>query len=195
MFELCLRDGLLRRLVVLVGPLDGTVHADQAGAYLPGLGQDLVQAHLVAGDPAAVQPEDVQLPVAAAGEFRELVLREGHVVLIPVGVLVHLVVDAPARGGVVRIPEPFAVPVGLGEVGADQEALRTEGVEDVLGDVLPGVRGEWSGLGDGKVRVFGIEHAESVVVLRREDHVLHAGVFEDIGPLLRVEVHRVEDLG
>ena len=154
MGNLLLGDAALGGLVVLVGTLDGAVYANEAGAYAAGIGQHFVQTHLVSGDPAAVQPEDIQLAVSASGELAKLILGKVHIVLPPVGVLLYVIVDAAARGGVVGIPEPLTVPVGLGEIGANPEVLAPEGVKDVAGCIGPGVAGKGTCLGNGEVRII-----------------------------------------
>ena len=45
---------------------------------------------------------------------------------------------------------------------------------------------------DAVVRLLRVEHAEAVVVLRREHDVLHPRVFRGLRPALRIELHRIE---
>ena len=50
-------------------------------------------------------------------------------------------------------------------------------------------------LGDGVVGRLRVEHAESIVVLRGEDHVFHSGILACRGPLAGVEVSGTELVG
>ena len=102
-----------------------------------------------------------------------------------------LVVDAPAGSGEIGVPEPLAVPVGLGEVAAYHEALLAEDVEHVVGDILPGIVLERS-VCDGEVRVFGVEGAEAVMVLGGENHVFDTSILHDLRPLFGIEADGVQ---
>ena len=186
---------LFRRLVVLVGALDGAVHADEAGIDAPGLGENLVQSDLVSGNPAAVQPQDVQRAEPAVGNLRYLIPGVVHVGLPPVRMHLLLIVDTTVGRGVIGIPKAWVVPVRLGEVGSGHESPLPECVEDMPGHIPALIGAERSRLGDGKVRPGAVIHAEAVVVLGGENHVLHSGAPKDIGPLCRIEIHRVEHLG
>ena len=191
MVHLAFRDGALGRLVVLVRTLDGPVHTDQARAHFTCLRQHFIQAYLIAPDPAAVQPEDVQFAVSARGELGQLVLRELHITLPPVRMHLPPVIGIPVGRGVIGIPEAGMVPVRLGKIGAGKETLRAESLEDIFGRILAGIGGKGT-VGDAEVRVLRVEETEPVVVLRGEDHILHAGPTEDFGPLRRVEIDGIE---
>lgn len=43
-----------------------------------------------------------------------------------------------------------------------------------------------------EIGVFAVEHIEAVVVLGRNDQVLHTGIVGHLGPSLRIESHRIE---
>ena len=105
--------------------------------------------------------------------------------------LVALVVLHAVGRSVVGIPEPLAVPVGLGEVAANHESLVAEGLEDVFGGVGLRIVGKGT-VGDAEVGVLAVEEAEAVVVLRGENHVAHAGVFHGLCPLVGVELRGIE---
>ena len=144
-------------------------------------------------NPSAVHPEDVYRAVAREDFFH-----------LPVGVLLELLPPpgpllrgiggvAPAVGIDVP-PVVLRVPVGFGEVGAYHEAFLAEGFKDVFQHVALRIVAEGM-MGDGEVGLLGVEHAEAVVVLGGEDHVLHAGILHGVGPLLRVELRGVELVG
>ena len=108
--------------------------------------------------------------------------------------LLDAVVDAAARSGVIRIPEPFRVPVGFGEVAADHKALLAVGIEHLLSHVLARIVGKRT-VGNREIGVLGGEHAESVVVLGGKDYAFHARSHEGACPLLAVEACGIESLG
>ena len=192
--DLFLRDAPFRCLVVLVLALDGTVHGYQALLLAATcFGQHFIEVDFIARNPSAVQPQDVELAVVLH-QFVQLVLREVLVLLPPVGMLVTLVVLHTVRSGVVVVPEPLAVPVGLREVAANHEVLLAESVEHVAGHVLAWILGKRA-VGDGEVGVFRVEHAEAVVVLGGEDHVFHTGILHHVRPLFRIELRGVEGAG
>ena len=87
------------------------------------------------------------------------------------------------------------VPVGFRVVGADAETLGAERVEDLFDDVRLRIGVERAGgVGRAVIRLLRVEQAETVVVLRREDDVLHARVLGGGHPFARVELLRVEGL-
>ena len=103
----------------------------------------------------------------------------------------YVVVGATVRGGVIRIPETVVMPVRLREISSDHEILLPEGVENIFSHILLGVVLEGS-VSDAEVVIFRVEHAETVMVFRREYHVLHSGFREHVGPLVWIEIHWVE---
>jgi hypothetical protein len=108
----------------------------------------------------------------------------------------RVVVGVAGVRGPGRVPVVGVVPIGLGKIDADAEAFLAEGVED---------RADRVGLGVGMERAIGrrnlvirelrVEHAEAVVVLRRIDDVLHAGILGGLRPGARVELGGIEGLG
>ena len=104
-----------------------------------------------------------------------------------------VVVDVAVRRGPFGGPVVAMVPVGLGEVESRPKALGTEGVDEVEGDV--GLRVAAVGAVDTRHAIVGFgtaEHAETVVVLGGEDHILHAGVLGSGGHGCGVEPGGVE---
>ncbi len=77
------------------------------------VGKNAVELDVVAGNPSAVEPEDIEFAIITSKEFAELSGGEILIVFPPVGVTLLLIVDAAVGGGEIRIPEPLAVPVGL----------------------------------------------------------------------------------
>ncbi len=104
---------------------------------------------------------------------------------------VELVVGPTVGSGIMGVPEPFAVPVGLREITAHPYIFLTEGIEHPSGHIALGIVFEGM-FGDGEIGVLRVEHAETVVVLGREDHVLHTSILHHVRPLFGVEVHGVE---
>src|SRR3712207_6937448 len=49
--------------------------------------------------------------------------------------------------------------------------------------------------GHGIVGIFAIEKAETIMMFRGENHVLHAGRLHHVGPLIGVELHGIELIG
>ena len=82
--------------------------------------------------------------------------------------------------------EVGVVPVDQRIVEADFDPLRTESFDILLHKVAPE-----RCLRDLVVGELRVEHAEALVVLRREDAVLHARPLRGLRPLLRVEEVRV----
>ena len=86
------------------------------------------------------------------------------------------------------------MPVGLGEIGANHEVFRPIGVEHMAQCVAPRVVLEGMA-GDGEVGLLTVPKAESIVVLRGENHVFHARLTTYLRPLPRVEVARTKSVG
>src|ERR1044072_1306731 len=101
----------------------------------------------------------------------------------------------PVFWRIVRPPEVLAVPVGLGEISADHEAVFPESIEDLFGDIGARIfRERRIRTGDPVVRFFGVKHTEAVVVLGSEYHIAHTRRLGSFCPFLRVEVYRVESV-
>ena len=156
--------------------------------------QHLLQMHIFSLHPSAVEPENVEATIVFR-KLHQLVFAECAVVLPPLAVLigVELIVSAASGTSVIVVPEPLAVPVGLGEVAANPEVFLAEGIEDVARNVRFRIAGEGRSLGDGEIRIFRVEHAEAIMVLRGENHILHASVLHDVSPLVRVELVGVKE--
>ena len=153
-------------------------------------GTPVVMALAVLAGIREVEPEDVDLAVVRE-EFRDLV---AHVLAVlrhvaPRVELVDLLLRKVAVGVEPVDDEVGVVPVDEGVVEADVEALGAEGVDDLAEQVAPG-----GGVGGLVVGVLGVEEAEALVVLRRDDEVLHAGGLGLGGPGLRVEEIGVEEV-
>src|SRR5437867_203687 len=85
------------------------------------------------------------------------------------------------------------MPVRLGEVGAEAEAMPPERIEQDLRNVRLRVRAEGAvRRGDSPIGLLRVEHGEAVVVLSREDEVLHPRPLRSLRPLLRLEMLRIE---
>ena len=135
------------------------------------------------GDPVTVEPQDIDLGILCQ-QLPELGLHVGLDVAAEVGVApgARVVVGevGPLGVGVVPIhdrvvdaePEPGAMG-GLRQ-GLDRVALVRCRVHDVV------------------ARDLRVEDREAVVVLGRDDDVLHTGVLGDADPLLGIEAGRVE---
>ena len=107
--------------------------------------------------------------------------------------LVGVVVDLVALGREAPPPEILIVPVREGEIDARPYALGPIGIQHLLGDVGPGIRMEGTLFGsDLVIGLVRVEHAEPVVVLGREYHVLHPGVSGCRRPFGRIEGDGIE---
>ena len=118
-----------------------------------------------------VEPDDADVTV-----LRAELLDLGEDVLVGVAAVVGAV-------------EQGADPVALGVVEAQHQPPALAGVGQFLADVA------FEGAvlaGDLVVADLRVEVCESVVMLGREDDVLHAGVFGDFDPLVGVELGGVE---
>ena len=112
-------------------------------------------------------------------QLSELILRERHVALVKT--LVHGELGVVHRVIVV-------VPVRVGVVDPELDALRSTGISKHLDDVLFVGRG----VHNVEVGVLRVPHGEAVVVLRGDDDVVHAGSLREAGVGARVELHGVE---
>jgi len=207
-------NGVLGGQVVLVLAGHGPVDDDDAGLYLPHFLHQLIHADVLALDvhelvirpvdvpadllrrhlrhPAPVEPQDVERTIVRH-QLGDLVVGELDVLLPAVGIAFYIVVHVPVGRGEVGPPVILAMPVGLGEIGARPQPLLPKGPEDLPGDVRPGIAAERAfRAGDLVIGVFGVEHAEAVVVLGGEHDVTHAGLAGGFGPPVRVEPVRVE---
>ena len=183
-------DAAFRCLVVFVLSADAAVHGYQSGMLLACFLQDAVQSYLVAGNPASVQPQDVETAIIRH-QFVQLVLCEPDVVLPPVRMAFALIVLHTVRGSEIRIPEPFAMPVRLGEVAAYHKVFLPESIENMPGHIPAGIVLEGS-VGNGEISVLGVEHAEAVMMFGGEDDILDACILHHFRPLFRVEVDGIE---
>ena len=181
----------LGSLVIFVLPAYRTIDAQHAGTHPPGIREDIIQADLAAAYPSAVEPQDIELAISAAGYFTQLVAGIIDIGTPPVGMHLLLIVGAAVRRGIVRIPEPLMMPVRFGEVCSHHEIPIPEGLEYIACKVLAGIACERP-LRRREIAVPGIEQAEPVVMFGGENGILHAGIFADAGPLLRVEINRIE---
>ena len=87
------------------------------------------------------------------------------------------------------------MPVGLAEIHPNAHSFFPEGAENILRDIAAGVGGENAfAAGDLVIGVAGVVHAKAVVVFGGEHQVLHAAIGAGFGPLLRVELLRVESM-
>ena len=152
-----------------------------------------VLPQIVWPNPAAIQPEHVDLAVVGA-KLPDLLMGELHILFPQLGVFVHIVVHVAGGGGAeLGRPVVRAVPVGLGEVGGDGKPLAAEfpvkrahhvrvrmGVE---GAVRPG---------DLVVGGLGVVHAEAVVVFGGEQQIFETAFTGQLRPGGGIEFHRVE---
>ena len=185
-------DTLLWSLIVLILSTNGSIYTDHTRIALAGIYQNGIKTNFITGNPSAIEPQNIDVAIIS-GQLVELVLGKLAVVLPPVWMLLLLVVDAAVRGCIIRVPEPFAVPVWFGEITANHESLVSVGIEYLFGDVVAWILAERS-MGDGEVGIFGIKHAEAIVVLGGEDHILHTCLFHHVCPFARVEVHWIEGI-
>ena len=139
-------------------------------------------------NPSAVHPEDVYRAVARE-DFFHLSVGVLLELLPPPGPLLRGIGGVAPAVGIDVPPVVLRVPVGFGEVGAYHEILLAEGFKDVFQHVALRI------VAEGMMSDREVEHAEAVVVLGGEDHILHAGIFHGVGPLLRVELRGVELVG
>ena len=83
------------------------------------------------------------------------------------------------------------MPVGLGEVGANHEILLSESIEHMIGHITVFtvfIRA----LCNAVIRIFGIEHTESVVMFGSKYQIFESGVFHDGRPFCRIELGRIK---
>ena len=80
-------------------------------------------------------------------------------------------------------------PVGEGVVEADLQPLGAERLDVFAHGILPIRR-----VRDLVVREVAVEHAEAIMVARREDGVLHARALREPRPFARIVVRRIEHL-
>ena len=176
--ELELPDALLGRVEVAgvaravvdedVG-LDGALHVDHARAaphveLLRHVVPEAEERTVVHEQLAGLRLHVVRVAVEVVRGARRLAAGTGE---REVGMV-------PVAGGVVRPERETGAPTGVGEL------LRHVAPERRVHDVV--------------VRLLRVPQAEAVVVLRREDDVLHAGRLGDGHPLVGVELHGVEAL-
>ncbi len=86
------------------------------------------------------------------------------------------------------------MPVGFGKICPDHEILVAESIEHVAHDVgvlAVGIRAGSHFI----VGLLGVEHAESVVVLGRENHIFETVVLGKRSPVGRLELGWVEFIG
>ena len=194
--QLCFRHGALLCLIVLVGSVDGSVYHEQAGLMASGHfcdGGHVDVLLVLLANPSAVHPENVYRAIArqdflhlSVGVFLELLPSPGPFLCGIGGVATAVGIDIP--------PVVLRVPVRLREVGAYHEVLLAEGFQHVFQHIALRIVAEGV-LGNGEVGLLRVEHTETVVVFRGEDHVLHACIFHRIGPLLGVELRGIELVG
>ena len=145
-------------------------------------------------NPTAIEPKNIYRTVTAE-DFINLVvgeLFESFPTPRPtIDVVIHL---SSAFDRIDIPPVVLAMPVGLGEVGANHELLIAEGREYVLKHIAFGVISECV-LGYGVIGESGIKHAESIMVLGGENHIFHPCTLHGFCPLRRIELSRVELVG
>ena len=102
---------------------------------------------------------------------------------------------APVRNGQVTVRSPVvrAVPVRLGKIRCNGNAVTAEGIEEVLGNIgiLVGVEGA-GGIRDLVGGHFGIPHAEAVMMLGGEDEIPESHIIGKLRPLFRLKAQRIE---
>ena len=138
----------------------------------------------VPGGPFPVEPQ--HLRIAGLQQLSQLLLHVGHELTLAPGM--HL------RGVVAFLTAPI-----LGRVMPVHDRM----VDAELQPLLAAFRGKRfqqvllvrRSVDDVPIGCLGVEQAEPVVVLRRDDDVLHPGIFGDADPLGRVVLDRVELLG
>jgi hypothetical protein len=87
------------------------------------------------------------------------------------------------------------MPVGLGEIGSCPQPFFTESIKNIFGDVGFGIAAEQaSRISHFVIRQFCVEHAKSIVVLSREDHVPHPGITCSLCPFPGIKINRVEGI-
>ena len=152
--------------------------------------QNIVQTNVIAFHPAAVQPKDIKASVVGH-QLIQLVTGKGLIVFPPVGMAVFLIIDVTVGGSEIRIPKPFAMPVGFGEIASRHETSFAESIEYMVGYILARIVLEGS-VGNGEVRVFGVVSTKSVVMFGGEYHVFDTCILHYICPLFGIEVYRIE---
>src|SRR5699024_2776616 len=134
--------------------------------FLYDLSQTDVLAQVVGTDPAAVQPQHVDLAVVGA-QLPDLLVGKADILLPQFWLLVNVVVDiAGGSGAELGRPIVGAVPVRFGKVGGDGQPLAAEFPVQRAHNVGIGIGVEGTvGGGDLVIGGFGIVHAEPVMVL------------------------------
>ena len=188
--QLSFRNTTLRSLVVLVFSADATVYGNQSRMSLARLFQHTIQIDVITRHPTAVEPENIEAAIISH-QFIELILRKLHIILPPVRMLVPLIVLSAVRSGIIRIPIPLTMPVGLGKITSYHETFVTERVKHMISHVLARIVLERS-VSDREIRIFGIKHTESVMMLGGENHIFHSRILHHFRPLLRIKLHRIE---
>ena len=208
---------LLRSQVVLLLTGNGTIHHNQLRLLSPGLLHNARHINVLAlckanrfhtihhlvhigldfllgfrTNPAAIQPEDIHFPVIRH-QLIDLPMREIHKLLPLLRILLDVVVHIPVKRRKLIPPVIRTVPVGLGKIRPDPQPFRAESIEHFLCYITARVRREWRCfIGDFIVRIFCIEHAETIMVLGSEHHVFHTGIFGSCGPFFRTELRWIE---
>ena len=100
----------------------------------------------------------------------------------------HLEVIFSRQGTLSLSPCPVIPVLGLRIIHTELEAL----LGALRGELLDNVAFERRGIHYVVIRGIGIEEAEPVVVLGRDDHVFHASLLGEGDPLFRIEIGRVE---
>ena len=121
-------------------------------------------------------------------------MRVFHKPLPALRVLLHGIVHVATLLAISVPPVELRVPVGLGEIGAYGEILVAERIEHKLQHIASRIVAEGV-VGNRKVGLAGVEHAEAVVMLRGENHVAHAGIRTRRSPLRRIEFRWPELIG
>ena len=195
--ELGFGNGLFGCLIVFVWSMDGAVNNEDARLMGTSHGSNARHVDVLVcfwTNPTAIEPKNIDRTVTAEDFFYLIVsvLLETFPTPRPaLDVVIHL---SSAFDGIDIPPIVLAVPVGLGEVGANHELLIAEGGEYVLKHIAFGIVPECV-LSDGVISESGVKHTESIVVLGGENHIFHPCTLHDFCPLRRIELSGVELIG
>ena len=172
--------------------MHGAVHAEQSGIALAGIHEYFVEVYIVATHPAAIEPQNVDIAIVA-GQLGELILGEGLIVLPPFGMALYLIVVQSVGCGIIGIPIPLAVPVGLREIASYPEIFLAESVEHMAKHIAARIVAIGC-LGYCEIGVFRVVHTETIVMLAGKHQILHSGIVHNLCPLIGIEFHGIEHI-
>ena len=137
---------------------------------------------------AEIEPDDIDFAIVRQ-QLRHLVANVFGVTLHVAAFVELLRFRAVAHGMDAIQREVRMMPVDKRIVETDMESFRAERVHDFTQQVFANRR-----VGGLVVRPFAVPQAEALMVFRRDDEIRHAGRLGGLGPFLRVEHIRIEQV-